>query len=144
MGDLPCSLYLGGPFDNNTAAIVPKNNDDLLALWSYCSSPEFKTEVRRIDQSLKVTTNTLEKIPFDIRRWREVGLATFPDGLTTQDPRKPTEWPFNGDVSTSNNPLQVAVARLLGYQWPRQTGSSFPDCPALGPDGLDIMVPAPR
>ncbi len=33
--------------------------------------------------------------------------------------------------------LQVAVARLLGYQWPRQTGSSFPDCPALGPDGLE-------
>jgi hypothetical protein len=26
---------------------------------------------------------------------------------------------------------------LLGYQWPRQTGSSFPDCPALGPDGLE-------
>ena len=33
--------------------------------------------------------------------------------------------------------LQVAVARLVGYQWPRQTGSSFPDCPALGPDGLE-------
>jgi hypothetical protein len=26
---------------------------------------------------------------------------------------------------------------MLGYQWPRQTGSSFPDCPALGPDGLE-------
>ena len=34
-------------------------------------------------------------------------------------------------------PLQVAVARLLGYRWPRQTGSEFPDCPALGPDGLE-------
>jgi hypothetical protein len=33
--------------------------------------------------------------------------------------------------------LQVAVARLLGYRWPRQTGSSFLDCPALGPDGLE-------
>jgi hypothetical protein len=26
---------------------------------------------------------------------------------------------------------------LLCYQWPRQTGSSFPDCPALGADGLE-------
>jgi hypothetical protein len=25
----------------------------------------------------------------------------------------------------------------VGYQWPRQTGSEFPDCPALGPDGLE-------
>ena len=49
-------------------------------------------------------------------------------------------------------PLHVAVARLLGYQWPRQTGSSFPDCPALGPDGLEkladddgiVCVPAVR
>lgn len=140
MGDLPCSLYLGGPFDNNTAAIVPHNENDLLALWVYCSSPEFKAEVRRIDQSLKVTTNTLEKIPLDIRRWREVGLATFPDGLTTRESPVPTEWPFNGDIPTSNNPLHVAVARLLGYQWPRKTGSSFPDCPALGPDGLGSLV----
>jgi len=36
--------------------------------------------------------------------------------------------------------LHVAVARLLGYQWPRQTGSSFPDCPALGPDGLETFA----
>jgi hypothetical protein len=33
--------------------------------------------------------------------------------------------------------LHVAVVRLLGYLWPRQTGSSFPDCPAPGPDGLE-------
>jgi hypothetical protein len=37
----------------------------------------------------------------------------------------------------SSAALQVAVARLLGYRWPRQTGSSFPDWPALGPDGLE-------
>ncbi len=29
------------------------------------------------------------------------------------------------------------MARLVGYRWPRQTGSSFPDCPALDPDGLE-------
>jgi hypothetical protein len=34
------------------------------------------------------------------------------------------------------------VARLLGYQWPRQTGSSFPDCSALGPDGLESLADA--
>jgi hypothetical protein len=49
----------------------------------------------------------------------------------------PTQWLFNGHPKGSGQPLQVAVARLLGYQWPRQTGSSFHDCPALGPDGLE-------
>ena len=34
----------------------------------------------------------------------------------------------------------MAVAHLLGYQWPRQTGSSFPDCPALAPDGLETLA----
>jgi len=38
--------------------------------------------------------------------------------------------------------LQVAVARLLGYRWPRQTGSELPDCPALGPDGLEVHADA--
>ena len=28
------------------------------------------------------------------------------------------------------------MARLLGYRWPRQMGSSFPDCPALPSDDL--------
>jgi hypothetical protein len=49
----------------------------------------------------------------------------------------PTQWLFNGHLKNSDNPLQVAVSRLLCYQWPRQTGSSFPDCPALAPDGLE-------
>ncbi len=30
--------------------------------------------------------------------------------------------------------------RILGYRWPRQTGSSFPDCPAFGPDGLESFA----
>jgi len=36
----------------------------------------------------------------------------------------------------------VAVARLLGYQWPRQTSSRFPDCPELPPDGLEALADA--
>src|SRR5262249_2247718 len=31
-------------------------------------------------------------------------------------------------------------ARLLGYQWPRQTVSSFLDCPAFHPDGLEKLA----
>jgi len=40
----------------------------------------------------------------------------------------------------SDRSLHVAVARLTGYLWPRQTGSEFPDCPTLGPDGLEVLA----
>jgi hypothetical protein len=52
----------------------------------------------------------------------------------------PTQWLFNGHPKGSDQPLQVAVGRLLGYEWPRLTGSSFPDCPALGLDGLEQLA----
>src|SRR5687768_18271065 len=37
----------------------------------------------------------------------------------------------------SESCTQAAVSRLVGYGWPRQTGSAFPDYPALDPDGLE-------
>jgi hypothetical protein len=49
----------------------------------------------------------------------------------------PTQWLFNGHPKDADSPLHVAVARLVGYQWPRQTGSKFPDCPSLDADGLE-------
>jgi len=39
----------------------------------------------------------------------------------------------------STVPLQIGIARLLGYRWPRQT-SSFSDCPTVGRDGLEDFV----
>ena len=76
----------------------------------------------------------------------------YPDGLPTPFSSDPTQWLFNGQPKDSDRPLQVNVVRLLGYQWPRQTGSSFPGCPALGSDGLErlqdddgiVCVPAVR
>jgi hypothetical protein len=51
----------------------------------------------------------------------------------------PTQWIFNGHPNGSDQILHIAVARLLGYRWPRQTGSAFLDCPALNPDGLEAI-----
>ena len=63
------------------------------------------------------------------------------DGLPKPHSNDPTQWLFNGHPEGSDSPLHVAVARPLAYQWPRQTGSSFPDCPALTePDGLEAFA----
>lgn len=119
-GDLKATLYAGDLLDNNCAAIVPDSPDDLPALWAYCSSDEYSREVRVIDRALKVTNQTLLKVPFDAARWRSVASARYPDGLPEPSSADPTQWLFTGLVVGSRNPLQTAVARLLGFCWPEQ------------------------
>jgi len=142
LGRLPAGLYLGTLFDNSVAAIIPKNPSHLEAIWCFVSSDEFVTEVRKINQKAQVANATLVKVPFDLPRWQSVAAQAYPNGLPKPFSSDPTQWLFNGHPKPSDNPLQVAVARLLGYSWPRQTGSSFPDCPAVGPDGLESVADA--
>jgi hypothetical protein len=142
MGSLPVTRYAGDLFDNNCAALWPRNASDLPAVWAFCSAPDFNGYVRLIDQQLKVTSATLLKIPFDRNRWEAVAAEAYPDGLPKPFSSDPTQWLFNGHPKGSDHPLQAAVARLVGYRWPRQTGSEFPDCPALGPDGLESHADA--
>jgi len=137
MGQLPVALFCGDAFDSNASPIIPKHSTDLPALWTMCSSSAYSKEVRRVDQSLKPTNTSLVQVPFDLAQWQKVAAAKYPHGLPKPFSSDPTQWLFNGHPKGSDEPLHVAVARLLGYQWPRQTGSSFPDCPALGPDGLE-------
>ena len=84
-----------------------------------------------------MTESTFRGIPFEFAHWQKVAADKFPEGLPKPFSSDPTQWLFNGHPKSADQPLHVAIARLLGYQWPRQTGSSFPDCPALGPDGLE-------
>jgi hypothetical protein len=137
MGDLPCTLYLGKAFDENASVVIPHNPSDLPALWAFCTSDEFRPALKEIDQSIKITCKTLVKVPFDLAHWQKVAAEKYPDGLPKPFSSDPTQWLFNGHPAGADQPLQVAVARLLSYQWPRQIGSSFPDCPALGLDGLE-------
>lgn len=118
MGNLPATLYTGELFDNNTAVILPKDPEDLAAIWAYCSSEEFAQDVREIDDKMNVTNATLVKVPFDRGRWQKVADEMGP--LARPSSQDPTQWLFRGDVRTSTQPLQVAVARLLGYRWPDQ------------------------
>lgn len=137
MRHLPATIYTGEHFDTNCAVILPKAPSLAPAIWAFCSSNEFHQMVRQIDQKTNVTNATLVKVPFDLAHWQSEAAEKYPQGLPKPFSSDPTQWLFNGQPKGSDHPLQVAVARLLGYRWPRQTGSSFPDCPALGSDGLE-------
>jgi hypothetical protein len=78
---------------------------------------------------VNVTNATLVKVPFDLKRWQQVAAEEYPDGLPKPYSNDPTQWLFKGHAKGSTDPLQVAVARLLGYRWPDQE-----------PDGLDSLA----
>lgn len=138
MGILPASLYTGEIFDKNVAAIIPSKESHLKAIWCFCSSKSYNEVVRSYDQSLKVTNNTLVKIPFDREYWSKIAEEKYPHGLPEPYSNDPTQWIFHGHpcgsviwdkeskwtthgpLRTDETVLQVAVARLLGYCWPAE------------------------
>ncbi len=67
-----------------------------------------------------VTNGSLLKVEYDSAKWTAEASKQFPNGLPEPDSDDPTQWLFKGDIVTSAAPLQVAVARLLGYRWPHQ------------------------
>ena len=69
---------------------------------------------------LKVTNATLVKVPFDLKRWQSVAEELWPGGLPEPYSDDPTQWLFQGNPLESTDRLQVALARLMGYQWPQQ------------------------
>lgn len=122
-GAMRSTLYSGEPFQHNLAVLIPKNEDELSAIWCYAASEEFKREVRAIDSALKVENTVFRQIPFDLDRWQRVARDTFPDGLPEPASDDPTQWLFKGRPNESTSPLHVAVARLVGYRWPHQADS---------------------
>jgi len=115
MSDLPCTIYTGNKFDVNTCVLIPEDQSLLPALWAFCESGELSKLVRKIDTAIKVTTASFVKIPFDPDHWATRAAAT--GDLPAAHSPDPTQWIFHGWPKESTAPLQVAVARLLGYRW---------------------------
>ena len=140
MRSLPSTLYSGDKFDTNVAVIIPKESDKLLAIWAFCSSPEYNTAVRQIDPKINVTNATLVKVPFDLDHWQSVAEERWPEGLPAPHSDDPTQWLFDGGPAESASPLHVAVARLLGYQWPQQDADGLSHLAT--PDGMLPLSPS--
>jgi len=140
MSDLPVTIYTGDLYDQSCAVILPHDQNLVLPIWAFCSSPIFNSAVRQIDRSIKVTPNTLVKVPFDLAHWKRIAAERYPNGLPEPDSNDPTQWLFNGQLANSTAPLQVGVARLLGYRWPRQTGQTVSGAAPVPDDGLDKFV----
>ena len=140
MNELRAFLYAGELFDDNIGVIAPREPGKLPAVFSYAKSGEYASDIREIDQAVKVTAATLVKVPFEEERWEAESRLAYPAGLPSPSSRRPTQWLFDGHPARAMHPLQVATARLLGFLWPRQSGSSFHECPSLDVDDLTELA----
>ena len=118
MSGLPATIFTGEKFINSVPVIVPKSTEHLPAIWAFCRSPEFVNSIRAINQKASVDNGYVSKIPFDLEHWQQVAAKQYPDGLPEPYSDDPTQWLFHGHPARSTDPLQVAMARLLGYRWP--------------------------
>jgi len=143
MRHLPASIYCGEFYDDNTYTIVPNSDDDLPAFASYCFSPAFNEDLRRINQKLNVTRELVAQVPFNLDHWTKVAAEKYPNGLPKPYSDDPTQWIFHGHpcgsvvwdedkkwmahgpLRTDDSVLHVAVARLLGYRWPAELDASM-------------------
>lgn len=119
------TIYRGEMFNHATAPVIPMNESDLPALWAYMSSPDYVADVRRINSKVMVDSGYLVNVPFDRDYWQKVAEESYPHGLPSPHSDDPTQWLFDGEVTSSTQPLQVAVARLLGFRWPDQAADAL-------------------
>lgn len=137
MGRLPAALYAGCVFDDNTYVLIPKNEDHLPSVAAFVMSPEFCSSVRSRNRKVSVDTQSMVRIPFDYRRWSKAAREIYPSGTPSPASNDSTQWLFNGHPRGANYAIQVAVARSVGYAWPRQAAVNFPGYTTQAADGLE-------
>lgn len=136
--------YTGEIFDSRTLAIVPHSTENLKPLYAYAFSGKLMYQVKKLDDGYKINSpRTFLSIPFDLEYWTKVAEEQYPKGLPEPYTNDPTQWIFHGhpcgsviwdeetkwttkgELRVDDSVLQVAVARLLGYQWPAELDSEM-------------------
>ena len=139
MGKLKSAFYFGQQFDSNVAAVIPKEQSTLAAIREFCASEEFDESIRQIAPMMKVNNGTLGKVSFNLEHWQSIAEKCRSGGLPEPYSDDPTQWLFEGSPSGSKEPLQVAVGRLMGYQWPQQDADQLSRLAI--PDGILPLAP---
>ena len=117
MGKIRSTIYLGGLYDKTCVALTPSSSDAFKTLYKLSQADHYDEVIRQLDARLCVATSVFESVPLEIDN-------SLPE-LPTPYSGDPTQWIFHGYPDQSEEPLQVAVARLLGYHWPAEDGSEI-------------------
>jgi len=120
MGKIIGTLYNGDIYSQSCGVIIPREKEFLNPIWCYIHSSEFEKQLRIIDPSLAISIKTLLAVPFKLEHWQIIADQQYPNGLPKPCSDDATQWLFHGHPINAENPLQVAVGRLLGYRWPAE------------------------
>lgn len=120
VGSLARTIYEGDLFHSLVPVVVAHKKENRNAVAAFCLSDDFIATARESNQSLSIDNGYLSKVPFDLTYWQKVAAQKYPNGLPEPESDDPTQWLFQGWPEGSTAPLQVAVARLLGYRWPAE------------------------
>ena len=142
-GRLFTTLYTGEHFLCSCHVIVPYSARHILPIWCWADSGRLEQDVRKENTKLAVKNGYFGKVPFDLAHWQAVAAEKYPNGLPEPHSDDPTQWLFKGDIASSTDPLQVAVARLLCYRWPDQPTEDTVVDPFEDDDGI-VCLPGVR
>ena len=138
MRALPATLYLGERFSNTTPVIIPKRKDNLHTIWTFSSNPAFNTSMRQINPNVAIENGYVAKLFWDEIRWKNKSSEEYLTGLPLPFSNDCIQWVVHGhpcgsvvwdnaqkrtvvgQLRRDDTVFQVAVARLLGYQWPAE------------------------
>lgn len=130
MGHPHVTLYTGDRFSEDVGVVVTHDPAHVGALWAFFTSPDFARALKAVNPKLAVEPRYLDALPFDLAHWERLAKDAGPLPLPASN--DPTQWPFPGDPVDSSVPLQVAMARLLGYRWPAQNDDQLGTCAVSG------------
>jgi hypothetical protein len=122
---LKVTLTCGHVHAQSGVAVVPRNPEDLAALWLFCSSPRFNELVRKLTPKILIPTGMLASVPLNLADWRVESQKKYPNGLPEPYSNDPTQWIFHGHPKQSTSPLHVCLIRLLGGKWPAEIDKSL-------------------
>lgn len=131
VGQIRSNIYLGYLFDKSSVVLSMKDEAYFDDIWNYVKSKKFKDSVRKMDTKLGVATSVFENVPIDIDECTKENKYKY--SIYSDDP---TQWIFHGHPRKSIEPLQVAVARLLGYRWPAELDDEM----ELSDEARDLVV----
>lgn len=119
------TLYSGEIYGVSCGVIIPKEEQDLGAIWEYVRTGQLEKNLREIDPSLAIQIKTVLAVPFNKELWQAKFKDSYPNGLPKPYSDDPTQWLFHGHPIKTQNPLQVALARVLGYRWPAESDTEM-------------------
>ncbi|WP_353739637.1 DNA methyltransferase [Accumulibacter sp.] len=114
--------YTGAKYDGSCFAIAPNEESDVLALLAFAQQGTLKSELEKINPTWNLKSpKTLLQLKIDLGYWEGIAEEVYPTGIPKPYSDDPTQWIFHGHPQPSTDPLQVAVARLVGYTWPAES-----------------------